>query len=99
MYKVLDDFAKELIGEINNLDETLYKKKNDLEIELAQVNNELVEISKKKARSRSYTSECCFCPRRFIFEGMTIEMIAIPSDGENDILKCSHCGILVEITD
>lgn len=95
--KAFEDFVKELVREIDNRNAILNKKKNDLEVELANINKEIDSLIPAKSRAESYTVQDETCPRCRIHEGLTVKMKPIASENESDIFRCSHCSSEIEV--
>ena len=95
--KAFDEFAKEVLEQVNNENNALHGRKIALETELAEINEKMALIKPKKERATIYKAEQMSCPFCFIHKNLSIEMKPIPSESENDFFRCHDCSSEIEV--
>ena len=101
MFKEFASTAKDSIEAIRNEDATLQEEADNIRNRLNEISKLRSKLIVSESAYESYigaeTRDGCACPSCFFVGVESSKMLPIASDNNNDLFKCSHSGLQIEV--
>ncbi len=91
--------AYRTVNEVRQQDQALEQEENKVRARLNEIKEMRSNFAKANINLKAYPPSGSEypCPRCFVIDDLVRETKQVPSEGEVDIFRCSHCELEIEV--